>query len=71
MPRLDNSDHTVISVFNLDFEENDPGASPPVDLCSHCHCAWLDAELEIDHPPYGDDTYRCLDCGRRLTDDDN
>lgn len=71
MPRLDNSDHTVIEAYNLEFDENDPGRTPPVDLCADCWCSWLDAGLEIEHPSYGNDEYHCLECGARLTSFDN
>jgi hypothetical protein len=27
--------------------------------------------LNDDHPDYSDDVYKCVQCGRRLTDEDN
>lgn len=71
MPRLDNSDDTVRQVYDLEFDEDDPGQTDPVDMCHLCHCAWLDANLEIEHPDYDDDVYYCIECGKRLTNDDN
>ena len=71
MPRLDNSDYTVIKTYKLEFDENDPGRTDPIDLCNLCYCSWLDAELDIEHPSYGDDVYNCFECGKRLTDADN
>ena len=71
MPRLDNSDETVIEVYKLEFNDDDSGATPPVDLCAECWCSWLNAELEIEHPDYGDDEYHCHECGALLTASDN
>ena len=71
MPRLDNSSYIVIEEYHLDFDNDDPGRTPPVDLCADCWCSWLDAELEIEHPSYDDAVYHCLECGVRLTHNDN
>lgn len=71
MPRLDNSDETVITVYALKFDDNDPGATPPIDLCTECWRSWLDAGLEIEHPDYDDDEYRCHECDILLTANDN
>jgi hypothetical protein len=72
MPRLDNSSEQVIEAFYLEFDEDDPGKTPPVDLCANCWVEWVDTGLEIAHPPYEDWTYYCRDCEQRLTarDDD-
>jgi hypothetical protein len=71
MPRLDNSDGIVIEVYGLQFDDDDPGKTPPVDLCSRCAGSWLNAELFIDHPSYDDDEYRCFECDVILTSDDD
>lgn len=70
MPRLDNSSEIVQVLYNLDFDENDPGLTPPLDLCQRCATGWLDHGF-IDHPDYEDDVYNCADCSDVLTDDDN
>jgi hypothetical protein len=71
MPRLDNSDRTVIVNYDLDFDEADPGKTPPVDLCDECGSPWLNTGLCIDHPDYEDDDYLCAECGRVLGAWDN
>lgn len=71
MPRIDNSDETVIEAYELDFDEEDPGKTPPVDLCLNCYCAWLNADLKIEHSDYRDDRYYCIECGIRLIEEDN
>lgn len=71
MPRLDNSNYEVIEVYNLNFDENDPGRTPPVDLCAYCWRDWVDDNLEIEHPPYTDSEYRCFECDERLTGNDD
>jgi hypothetical protein len=32
MPRIDNISREVIEMFQLDFNEEDPGRTPPIDL---------------------------------------
>ena len=66
MPRLDNQDEIVVETYNLTVTWDDPGQDPPVDLCSTCACSWLNAGLFIEHPPYDDDEYTCLECGVEL-----
>jgi hypothetical protein len=49
--RIDNSDEKVIEYYDLYYDENDPGETPPVDLCALCVHKWP-LELQIDHPAY-------------------
>jgi hypothetical protein len=75
MPRLDNSDPEVIGCYDLDYDPDDPGATPPADLCTDCYREgwdWPgDVALVIDHPPYAELEYTCLECGAPLTEDDD
>ena len=57
MPRLDNSDYAVIEWFELDFDEDDPGATEPVDVCIDCWINELNHLPNIEHPSYGDDPF--------------
>lgn len=75
MPRIDNSSDEIIDFFDLDYDPDDPGDTPPVDLCANC---WLEAIIkneldgyEIEHPNYEDDYYRCHSCDALLTAMDN
>lgn len=71
MPRLDNTDNLVIKEFELSFNPDDPGETPPVDLCYKCWIIWEGLVETIDHPPYEDCNYTCTECGCELTKDDN
>lgn len=71
MPRLDNSNCDVLEVYGLEFDPNDPGKTPPVDLCDDCSNSWLNANIFIDHPEYGNDIYICTECGTILTSFDD
>ena len=71
MPRLNNQDELVIETYDLTVHWDDPGQDPPVDLCDECAASWLDADLCIEHPSYGDDAYRCHECGTLLTEQDD
>lgn len=62
MPRLDNSDELVRSFYAKGQVETDR----PIDLCDWCACAWLDAELFVEHPSYDDSNCACAECGRPL-----
>jgi len=70
MPRLDNGDLEVRRWFGLDYDEKDPGKTPPVDVCTDCGYGDL---ATVEHPPYGeqDPPYVCADCGTPLDDYDN
>jgi len=72
MPRLDNTNPEVIEYYDLPYDEDDPGDTPLVDLCEMCFIEWIDLPLEIDHPGYEDwQDYYCLNCGKRLTIEDD
>lgn len=73
MPRLDNTSNHIIEEFELSFDPDDPGNTPPVDLCHECwaYDGWGDTGLEIDHPPYDENDYMCFDCKKPLTTKDN
>lgn len=70
MPRLDNGNQQVINAFELVYDPEDPGDTPPIDLCDHCARAWNDA-LFCEHPRYEDIDRRCFECGDALTEYDN
>lgn len=73
MPRLDNSSGYVIGYFYLteNFNPDDPGDNPPIDLCAHCWMKWIDTPYEIDHPSYADSDYYCFECRDLLTEADD
>jgi hypothetical protein len=72
MPRLDNSHPEVIEYFELDYDPEDPGKTPPVDICLSCYYFGMWEANTIDHPPYEDGDYKCASCGKKLerADDD-
>ena len=78
MPRLDNGNPKNLEILREwgekrwlkvePFDDNDPGATPPMDVCDDCYVKYF---LHIDdgavaHPSYGDDDYRCAICGWEL-----
>ena len=73
MPRLDNSDVDVIEFYDLAFDEDDPGKTPPIDLCYDCFLYdWGPGlGIEIEHPSYSLDEYRCYTCKEPLTAEDD
>ena len=73
MPRLDNTNPKVVEYYDLSFDEDDPGDTPLVDLCAYCFALWqLYVDIEIAHPDYEDwNDYRCIQCDKRLTAEDN
>lgn len=73
MPRLDNSHQEVIEWFGLNFDPEDPGATPPVDVCADCaEGMWEPEQAGVDHPPYEEEGgYICCECGVELTGDDD
>lgn len=77
MPRLDNGHEEVIRAFDLDFNEDDPGATRPIDVCWGCYefYGWDKvADLCLpDHPNYDDShyNYHCAHCKAPLTGVDN
>lgn len=66
MPRVDNSNEVVIEIYELEFDPDNPGETPPVDLCNECFAFWVNRDVEIEHPDYGDDRYMCIECGWML-----
>ena len=72
MPRLDNTNPEVVEYYDLPFDEDDPGDTLLVDLCEDCFIPWRLNDLEIAHPDYEDwNDYRCMNCDKRLTVEDN
>jgi hypothetical protein len=73
MPRLDNGAPEVINFYEYDHNPDDPGATPPVDVCCDCMAELWEGADEVSHPPYEDQypAYRCYDCGRPLLEEDN
>lgn len=70
--RLDNTNSLVIDWLELDFDPNNPGATPPADCCLDCvRVQFHDDDIldfEIDHPPYSDGEYTCAVCDVPLKD---
>ena len=81
MPRIENSqghiDVVNQAIFKMwgpaarhdvnDFNEEDPGRTPPIDLCKWCFLDlvrgnYIDKDDEIDHPDYDDTIYQCVVC---------
>lgn len=81
MPRLDNSDARNLSVLrewggrswaNIQFNPDDPGDMPPMDVCRHCHYEYCrhDDGL-VAHPLYDGEGYHCAICMNELTEEDD
>ena len=95
MPRIDNSqpytdvvNQAILDMwgstknFRPDFNYEDPGDTPPIDLCRLCFNDmveenYIDEYDALDHPPYGDPelledmVYQCAVCGEILTEEDD
>ena len=73
MPRLDNSDPRVINLFGLEYNEEDPGRTDPVDICEPCYGRFFAGFEQTEHPPYDeqDPRYNCEYCGTVLFDIDD
>lgn len=72
MPRLDPYWLVVRVEFDITgYNENDPGATDPVDVCTSCFAASFPPSVTCDHPPYSECDYVCRMCGEPLTDEDN
>ena len=91
MPRIDNS-QCYIDIVNQeildmwgpsakhfldDFCEEDPGKTPPIDLCQECFDGLVFEGYvqrhsdEIDHPDYDDAIYQCVVCGEILEQEED
>jgi len=91
MPRIDNSQGVIdvvnqaifemwgpgVEHFREDFNEDDPGDTPPIDLCRRCfedlmRNDYINTECdELDHPDYGDAVYQCVVCGEILEENED
>lgn len=70
MPRLEITQE-IIDYYDLEFDENDPGATQPIDLCDGCYWLIHPHAYTNDHPPYDLEDYDCHACGERLTAEDD
>jgi hypothetical protein len=82
MPRLDNSNPKNLEMLRewgerywklVEFNPDDPGAMPPMDVCYHC---WSEMFREwdsgtVEHPLYDSEGYVCGCCQDELTADDD
>lgn len=81
MPRLDNGDERNILIAmewndawqGVLFDPEDPGATPPLDVCWYCWREFMrHDEGKTEHPPYDElEAYWCALCGELLTADDD
>lgn len=81
MPRLDNSDPKNLEILrewgerrwqHIEFDPNDPGDMPPMDVCWSCHRRYFphDGGM-VAHPLYDGEGYTCTCCQAELTSDDD
>lgn len=73
MPRLDLEDAAKVGLISdeeIEVEKREPGMFGPFDLCLSCYEAWI-LSSDVEHPPYEELDYPCMECGNRLTEEDD